>query len=245
MRNKSVVRQHRIEHTPLLVCLLLAVSSIYLSPLALNHRFIFHQQSAPAPILPTQKLPTVDAPQERFNQQQVNFVSGLIRKERPTHPNSDKLAKLIVDESLKAEIDPLFVAAVVRAESMFKHKAVSQRGATGLMQIMPKTGHYVAKLSKIELKNSDGLHDPQTNIRLGISYLKYLNAKFKGDHRKVLVAYNWGPANLIKAQASGANYPKESIEYVERVLSHHSAWRSSFTALAPQKQLRDSLTAIG
>jgi hypothetical protein len=245
MRNKSVVWQHRIEHTPLLVCLLLAVSSIYLSPLALNHRFIFHQQSAPTLILPTQKLPTVDAPQERFNQQQVNFVSGLIRKERPTHPDSDKLAKLIVDESLKAEIDPLFVAAIVRAESMFKHKAVSQRGATGLMQIMPKTGHYVAKLSKIELKSSSGLHDPQTNIRLGISYLKYLNAKFKGDPRKVLVAYNWGPANLIKALASGANYPKESIDYVERVLSHHSAWRSSFAALAPQKQLRDSITAIG
>jgi soluble lytic murein transglycosylase len=166
------------------------------------------------------------APVVKSHDQQIAFVSQIIRKEHPAHPESDKLAKLIVEHSRKAEIDPLFVTAVVRAESMFKHRAISPRGASGLMQLMPETGAYVAKMNKIDLKNSAALHDPETNIRLGISYLKYLELKFSGDRRKVLIAYNWGPANLMRSTTTGSRPPNESIRYVERVLNSHSAWTS-------------------
>ncbi|MFN4896533.1 MAG: lytic transglycosylase domain-containing protein [Pseudomonadota bacterium] len=166
----------------------------------------------------------------------VNFVAEMIRLDRPSLVDSDKLAQIIVTESHQAEIDPLFVAAVIRTESMFRHTAVSHRGAQGLMQLMPKTGHYVAKLSNLELKDPRDLHDPQTNIRLGISYLKYLSRRFNGDREKLLVAYNWGPGNLVRALTNSSQFPTESRQYVRKVLSRHSAWSQQFTLYAATKQ---------
>lgn len=163
---------------------------------------------------------------------QVAFVEDLIEDDIPSHPNKESIAQLIVAESRKADIDPLLVTAVVRTESMFRHKAVSHRGAKGLMQLMPSTGHYVSKLSKIELRNSEHLHDPETNIKLGIWYLKYLNEKFKGNQERVLVAYNWGPSNVKKALARGSAVPQQARDYAHKVLSRHSAWSTRLRQFA-------------
>ena len=179
-----------------------------------------------------QKEALTNEPSEITNSSQISFVADIIKSEHPAHPDSKALADLIVSESKKASLDPLFVTAVVRAESMFKSKAVSKRGAKGLMQIMPKTGKYLAKIGKIELKDTDLLHHPETNIKLGIQYLKHLEIKFQGSREKILVAYNWGPSNLAKALSTGSKYPRESQEYVQRVLEHHTKWSTHFTQLA-------------
>lgn len=165
----------------------------------------------------------------------IAFVENLIEDDIPSHPNKQSIAQLIVEESHKADIDPLFVTAIVRTESMFRHKAVSHRGAKGLMQLMPATGHYVSKLSKIELKDSEHLYDPATNIKLGIWYLKYLNEKFKGNQERVLVAYNWGPTNVKKALARGATVPKQARDYAHKVLSRHSTWSTRLQQFASVK----------
>jgi len=169
-------------------------------------------------------LPSLQEQQAKLDREKADFVAKLIREERPSHPDSDEIARIIVDESRKADIDPLFVTAVVRAESMFRHKAVSQRGAKGLMQLMPQTGKHVAKLSNIELRTIEDLHNPETNIKLGIWYLKYLEQRFNGSREKLLVAYNWGPSNLSRALTTKSSYPRESLQYVSKVLSRHTLW---------------------
>jgi soluble lytic murein transglycosylase len=168
----------------------------------------------------------------------VTLVTEMIESEIPAHPEKQSLAQIIVSESRKADVDPLFVAAIVRAESMFKHKAVSRRGAQGLMQIMPATGRFISKQSKIELKDAAALHNPETNIKLGVWYVRYLLTKFKGDRTQMLVAYNWGPSNMLKAIASGTSLPKESVQYVQKVLTHHTTWTERLSQFATLR--RDS-----
>lgn len=171
---------------------------------------------------------------------QIKLVSEMIESEVPAHPNKHSLAEIIVSESRKADVDPLFIAAIVRAESMFRHKAVSRRGAQGLMQIMPATGRFISKVSKIELKDITSLHNPETNIRLGVWYVRYLLTKFKGDRTQMLVAYNWGPSNALKAIANRSSLPRESVQYVHKVLSHHTTWterRNQFAALRADSSL--------
>jgi soluble lytic murein transglycosylase-like protein len=171
----------------------------------------------------------------------IEFVSTMIKQELPARTDSDELARVIVTESQKADIDPLFVAAIVRAESMFSRTAVSRRGAKGLMQLMPATGQYLSKISKIELKAINDLHNPEINIKLGIWYLKYLEHRFGGSREHQLVAYNWGPANLVRALSSGASYPRESIHYVHKVLSQQSLWASQLAQVIAER----GRTAIG
>jgi hypothetical protein len=205
-----------------------------------SHRFVDQTESRVLGELEHSSL-RVLAPHTLTDEEKVFFVAEMIKQELPKHPESDKIARIIVTESRNADIDPLFVAAVVRAESMFRHKAESHRGAKGLMQLMPQTGQYVAKLSKIQLKQTSDLHNPETNIKLGVWYLKYLEKRFKGCREKLLVAYNWGPSNLNRALSNRTAYPRESIQYVQKVLAHHTLWSYQLVQHTASRRL----TAIG
>ncbi len=176
----------------------------------------------------------------RQDQAHITLVSEIIEGIDPSHPQKSSLAQLIVSESRDANVDPLLVASVVRAESMFKQGATSKRGAQGLMQIMPATGRFIAKSSNIKLHEKGGLLNPETNIKLGVWYLRYLLQRFQGDLQRTLVAYNWGPTNLRRALSSGESFPKESVQYVNKVLSHHSVWierRLQLASLAHESSL--------
>lgn len=87
--------------------------------------------------------------------------------------------------------DPLWVAAVIRTESSWRPNAVSGVGATGLMQIMPETGSWIAGKNGWEYAD-ELLTDPVYNIRLGCWYLDYLARRFGGDRTRILAAYNAG-----------------------------------------------------
>jgi soluble lytic murein transglycosylase-like protein len=177
--------------------------------------------------------------------QQAGFVSNIIRLHNPNKPNTQDLAQIIVNESDKAGYDPLFVAAVIRSESMFRHGATSSRGAKGLMQLMPATGRYISEREKIALKRSEDLHDPATNIRLGIAYLKYLERKFNGNRERVLIAYNWGPSNVVLSMRSGAKPPTQSLQYAKTILSAHSQWENEFTRKANAGDITTPSSMVG
>ena len=104
----------------------------------------------------------------------------------------------IVKYSERYNIDPCLIAAVIRAESNFSEKAVSHRGAYGLMQIMPDTGLWIAQ--KMELKdfNVEKLYDAEINIAMGCWYIDNLSSEFNGDIDLVLAAYNGGRGNVQK-----------------------------------------------
>ena len=177
--------------------------------------------------------------------QQATFVSKIIRLHTSSKDEPRGLAEIIVSESEKAGYDPLFVAAVIRSESMFKNRAISARGAKGLMQLMPATGKYISERENIALKKTDDLHDPTINVRLGIAYLKYLEKKFHGNRERVLLAYNWGPANVNLALRGAAKPPSHSVQYARTIIAAHSKWENEFTQLAQASDLAASISMLG
>ncbi|MBQ9792703.1 MAG: lytic transglycosylase domain-containing protein [Clostridia bacterium] len=82
------------------------------------------------------------------------------------------------------------VASVINVESGFDKNAKSNKGAIGLMQILPSTGKYIASMLNEDFA-INRLYDPETNIKYGCFYLNYLNKKFK-DCKISLCAYNAG-----------------------------------------------------
>jgi soluble lytic murein transglycosylase-like protein len=177
--------------------------------------------------------------------QQASFVSKIIRLHNPSKQNTETLAHIIVHESEKAGYDPLFVAAVIRSESMFRHGATSSRGAKGLMQLMPSTGKYISEREKIALTRAEDLNDPATNVRLGIAYLKYLDRKFNGNRERVLIAYNWGPSNVLLSMRGGVKPPTQSLQYAKTILSAHNQWQNEFTRHASALDVTAQSSMLG
>ncbi|HJX26985.1 MAG TPA: lytic transglycosylase domain-containing protein [Thermoanaerobaculia bacterium] len=120
------------------------------------------------------------------------------------------------------EVDPLLVAAVVEAESGFRPRAVSPRGAVGLMQVLPSTG------ASLGARN---LTDPHINLDAGSRYLRRLLREHKGDLELALAAYNAGPAAV---QRYGGMPPfRETREYVGRVLRIYRKHQRSVDPFVP------------
>jgi len=100
----------------------------------------------------------------------------------------------ITEASELYNVDKVLIASVINAESSFKPNAVSNKGAIGLMQVMPSTGEWVAKKMSVEW-GDEILYDPRTNILIGTYYLNYLLNKFN-DVTTALIAYNAGEGKV-------------------------------------------------
>ncbi|MGH4139252.1 lytic transglycosylase domain-containing protein [Clostridium sp.] len=104
----------------------------------------------------------------------------------------------IVKYSQRYEVDPCLIAAVIKAESNFDGNAVSNRGAYGLMQIMPDTGLWIASNMELKGYKVEKLYDNEINIAMGCWYINNLNTEFDGNIDLVLAAYNGGRGNVQK-----------------------------------------------
>lgn len=98
----------------------------------------------------------------------------------------------IIDYSEKNNIDPFLVAAIIKNESNFDHKAVSKVGAVGLMQIMPETGSWIAESMGLPNYRSEDLYLSKNNIRMGCWYVGELEHEFRRNLVLMLIAYNAG-----------------------------------------------------
>ncbi|MCL2485738.1 MAG: lytic transglycosylase domain-containing protein [Endomicrobia bacterium] len=103
---------------------------------------------------------------------------------------------LIVTYSQKYSIDPLLVKAVMKRESNLKPNAVSNKGAIGLMQIMPKTAQEIAGQLNVSDYTIERLKEPELNIMFGTYYLSQLIAYYKNNLILALAAYNAGIGNV-------------------------------------------------
>ncbi len=138
---------------------------------------------------------------------EVYFLRELLRKlnipEDPFTLPSDLLNRLyprpyrnvVIQYSKQYNLSEDHIFALMRQESMFREDAQSRSGALGLMQIMPKTGKWLA--SKMGINEYNLLH-PQISIQLGAKFYSDLLKMYNYDFRWASIAYNGGPGNLKK-----------------------------------------------
>jgi len=106
-------------------------------------------------------------------------------------------------------------------ESSWRATAVSEDGATGVMQLMPVTVQHVSR-KLLKLGHDLDPLDPAANIRMGTRFMRYLVDRFDGDYRRALMAYNQGVTSLLAKGPYG-----EARAYADAVFALRSQFRPS------------------
>ena len=116
--------------------------------------------------------------------------------------------------STSRQLNPLLVTALMRQESRFQAKIKSPVGATGLMQIMPSTGAWIAPQIGLDFKKIN-LENPSDNIMLGTWYLDYTHQQYGNNSMLAIASYNAGPGNVAKwLQTIPKKDPDEFVEEI-------------------------------
>lgn len=136
----------------------------------------------------------------------------------------------IHENSVQHNLNPVILYGLIRRESAFNEKAHSPTGARGLMQIMPRTGKYIARHLNERWRGSNSLYNPVTNIKYGAYYYQKLLTQFDGHYAIALAAYNAGPNRVKQWLPESETLPadiwietipyKETREYVINVLAY-------------------------
>jgi hypothetical protein len=158
-------------------------------------------------------------------------VSGPLEKESPIVSHAKKapsvrsekkellFGSIIQRAADRHQVDSALVKAIIMAESGYNPKAISKRGAKGLMQLMPKTA---------ESLGVEDSFNPEDNIHAGVGYFKTLLKRFDGDITLALAAYNAGSRKVIKYQ--GVPPFKATEYYIKKVLKYYQIYREQARA---------------
>jgi Transglycosylase SLT domain len=138
-----------------------------------------------------------------------------------TTGNSD-VDNFIIESGKRNSVDPLLLYSIMHQESTFKARAISPKGARGLMQLMPPTA------SRFGVTN---IWDPKQNIEGGARYMRFLLDLFSGDVRLALAGYNAGEGAVLKYGNQVPPY-SETREYVRRIAQRYSLLRNPQAAVA-------------
>jgi len=154
--------------------------------------------------------------------------------------------------STLASISATWAYGIARSESLFMRDVRSHAGAIGLMQLMPATGRIVAKEIKLPYSGLATLVDPESNIRLGTTYLGQMAARYGGNQVLATAAYNAGPHRVdrwlpengaVDARIWIENIPfNETRKYVKRVLAAQAIFHWRMTGKI--RRLSDELLLI-
>ena len=134
-----------------------------------------------------------------------------------------KYISFINEACEKYDVDRTLVLSIIKTESGFNEKALSNKGAKGLMQLTDETANWCA--GKMELSDYD-IYAPETNINMGVWYLKYLSEKTNSKDLAI-ISYNagvnkvnsWIEEGLVDKEINNANnipYP-ETKKYLQKV----------------------------
>ncbi len=165
---------------------------------------------------------------KRTGQTRMNAAEGLADRERPRAAQEKLLMgtsshmkgyttgnsvidSYIVESSRRYAIDPLLIYAQMHQESAFKLRALSHKGASGLMQLMPATAR------RLGVTN---IYDPKQNIDGGVKYMRMLLNMFGGDVNLALAGYNAGEGAVMKYGRRIPPY-NETREYVRRISARY------------------------
>src|SRR6204780_70656 len=124
----------------------------------------------------------------------------------PTEESTDPMDRMVRDAAERHKVDPALVKAVISTESGWNPRAVSPKGAVGLMQLIPETA---------QRYGVGNLFDPAQNVEGGTTYLKWLLDRYNGDLPRTLAAYNAGE-HAVDLYRGVPWYP-ETQKYVQKV----------------------------
>jgi hypothetical protein len=181
----------------------------------------FDKDDSPPPPVPVAPAPLAVAPAEQVP---LTGATGI----KPPDP-ARSLDELVREASEKHQLDADFISSVIHAESGFNTRAVSPKGARGLMQLMPDTA------SKLGVSNA---FDPGANVEGGTRYLRGLLERYNFDVPKALAAYNAGPHRVEKYRGIPPYY--ETQAYIARIIKEYNrkkiAEQKALAARAPQSK---------
>ncbi len=154
---------------------------------------------------PVEPIKAVEVLQPQVSDNKIQYVST---KNLHFHDEVDQAAKT-------NGVDSALLHAVITAESNYNPKAISVKGATGLMQLMPQTAR------RFGVTN---IFDPKQNIQGGARYLAYLLDMFNNNSMLAVAAYNAGENAVIRHGNKVPPY-RETIDYVGKVMKRYNSLR--------------------
>lgn len=199
--------------------------SIFFSLLALT--FYSHSTSAGYYVyqMPDGSRVITDRPQ-------YNRTSRLVRKSQKIGGMAESVTNTVIIEpaagankfddlinivSKKHGMDPALIKAVVHTESYFNPNATSRVGASGLMQLMPRTA---------ELYGVFDLYSPMKNLDAGVRHLRYLLRRYKNRLSYALAAYNAGEKAV--RFYNGIPPYRETRRYIKKVIQYQSYYQTQY-----------------
>lgn len=142
--------------------------------------------------------------------EEMNASSSKVPKKK------DEMFHPIINEAAsRYEVDPALVKAIIMAESGYNPRAISKRGAKGLMQLMPLTA---------ESLGVEDAFDPANNIRAGVGYFRRLLNQFDGDVELALAAYNAGSKKV--RQYKGVPPFESTQRYIQKVFAYYETYKT-------------------
>jgi soluble lytic murein transglycosylase-like protein len=136
----------------------------------------------------------------------LSSISGK-NAERLLHP-------IVIQAASLHQVDPALVKAIIMAESGYNTRAISKKGAKGLMQLMPATAQALGV---------EDIFNPKQNISGGVRYFKKLVTQFDGDVKLALAAYNAGSRNVRHYQ--GIPPFKATRYYIKKVFKYYQIYK--------------------
>ena len=124
------------------------------------------------------------------------------------------LHTIVIQTASRHHVDPALVKAIIMAESGYNARAISKKGAKGLMQLMPATAQALGV---------EDIFNPKQNISGGVRYFKKLVTQFDGDVELALAAYNAGSRNVRHFQ--GIPPFKATQSYIKKVFKYYEIYK--------------------
>jgi soluble lytic murein transglycosylase-like protein len=128
------------------------------------------------------------------------------------------LHPIIIKAASRYQIDPALIKAIIMAESGYKIRAISKRGAKGLMQLMPGTAQALGVTD---------VFNPKENISGGVRYFKQLVNQFDGNIKLALAAYNAGSKKVRRY--NGIPPYKSTQYYIKKVFKYYNLYKNQMT----------------
>jgi soluble lytic murein transglycosylase len=165
-------------------------------------------------------------------------VNSAIANVADTYPAPYRQA--IVSAAKARKLDPRFILALMRQESVFKPFAKSPAGARGLLQLTLDTAQKYAPAAGLNSLRENQLYQPETSIMLGAEYIEHLTQMFPDMLEPIAASYNGGEDNVARWLERAGHKDRgvftaeigfdETKDYVQKVMSNYRVYRQLYTA---------------